>query len=251
MTQENTDSIPQTVNETAEVTDSEQKQVSEENVNKEETSLEQAEDKDVAEETQPTTDETETTEEVDKTKETAEIKEPEQAAEMLKDKGFDYNKLQEEYNQKGEISKETRAELVKGGISEELIDNFIEGRKAVVEKELDEMSQVIGGREQMNSVIEWARKNITPEEAASIDAIRDKNVIKIVLKDLKSRMDDAEGIVPKYVKGAGNSVSETLYESQAQMEEAIRDPRYNKDEAYRNKVKKIIDASVGAGTLTF
>lgn len=244
MTLENTDSNSQEVITTPEITDSEQTQVSEENVNKEETSLEQNEEV-KAEET------TEAKEEEVVETDLTEINEPEKATEVLKDKGFDYSKLQDEYNQTGAISEETRAKLAEGGISGELIDNFIEGRKAVVEKELDEMSTVVGGREQMQTIIDWAGKNLTPAEAESINAIRDKNVIKIILKDLKSRMEEAEGIVPEYVKGGGNHVSESLYESMAQMEEAIRDPRYHKDEAYRNKVKKIIDASVGAGTLTF
>lgn len=175
------------------------------------------------------------------------VKEPEQAKEILQDKGFDYVKLQEEYNQTGTISQETREELVKSGITDEIIDNYIEGQKAKVEKEIEEISSDIGGKDGFSTVIDWAGKNLDQAEIQSINAVRDKNIMKIILKDLKKRMDEKEGITPEYTKGDGGTASVALFQSQAQMMEAIRDPRHAKDPAYRAEVAKKVAASREAG----
>jgi len=177
----------------------------------------------------------------------SEVQEPEQAKEILQDKGFDYAKLQEEFNQKGEISAETRENLAKSGITDEIIDNYIEGQKAKAEKEIDEISSDIGGKDGFKTVIEWAGKNLEQAEINSINAVRDKNVMKIILKDLKNRMDEKEGVTPEYTKGDGGKTAAVVFESKAQMIEAIKDPKYKKDEAYRLQVMKKVAASREAG----
>lgn len=177
----------------------------------------------------------------------ADVQESDKAKEILQDKGFDYAKLQEEYNQSGDISKETREELSKVGITDEILNNYIEGQKAKAEKELDSISEGIGGRESFDTVIKWAGENLSEDEISSINAVRDINVMKIILKDLKTRMDDKEGIAPEYTKGDGGKPSIEIFRSQAEMFEAINDPKYKKDNAYRLDIQKKITASREAG----
>ena len=59
-------------------------------------------------------------------------------------------------------------------------------------------------------------------------------------------MDEKEGVLPKYVTGTAHTEAD-IFESQAQMFEAIRDKRYNTDPAYREKVTAKIRASRKAG----
>lgn len=231
-------------------------QVSQESVNAEETSLQENSTKDETLEQESTTKETTETEEVkvDETKEEinlAEIQDKEKAGEVLKEKGFDYAKLQEEFNATGEISKETREKLAEAGITEDVIDNYIDGQKAKVEAKMNEIAEVVGGRKEMDEIIKWASKNLDEKEKASINSVRDENIMKIILKDLKERMEEKEGVTPEYTTGDGSKTQANVFESKAQMMEAIRDKRYDKDEAYREKVRKKIEASVGAGTISF
>lgn len=240
-----------------EVVSSEEKNTSEKGEEKEEviepkdeeTDEESAEDdKDDVEDEDTKDDEEES--EADKTLKEVNPKEAniEQATNVLKDKGFDYAELSKEFNEKGEISKETRDKLAEVGITGEIIDNYIEGQKARVERELDELSLCVGGREKMNEVIRWASQNISDDEKASINGITDANVMKMILKDLKNRMEEKEGKVPEtQLNGEGGKPAVEIYESQAQMFEAIRDPKYKTDEAYRAKVMKKIQASREAG----
>ena len=180
-------------------------------------------------------------------KDYSKVEDKAEAAEILQTKGFDYAELSKEYNQTGKISDETRAKLAKVGITNEIIDNYIAGQEAKAEVERNEMAECIGGREVFNTVLNWAAKNLSQEEIASINEVRDKNIIRIILKDLKARMEDKEGITPEYTKGDGGKPATDIYRSQAEMFEAISNPKYKKDEAYRLDVQKKIAASREAG----
>ena len=167
---------------------------------------------------------------------------------ILQGKGFDYAELQKEFNETGDLSKDTRDKLSQSGISEEMLDNYIEGQKARVEKEIDEISQCVGGREKMTEVIKWAAENLTDEEKMSINGVTDKNLMMIVLENLKGRMEEKEGKLPEaQIEGEGTKTTIDVYKSQAQMLEAIRDSRYKTDEAYRAEVLEKIHASREAG----
>ena len=237
----------------------ETKELTEEETQEEQTSSEETPETEEKEET--TTEETEeepeekeepesqeeTKEEPEEEKDLSKVTEADEAKDVLKSKGFDYAELAKEFDEKGEISKETRAKLAEVGITDELIDGYIEGQKAKVQKEFDELSVCIGGRESFDTVIKWAAENLPQEEIQSINAVRDKNVLKIILKDLKSRMEDKEGITPEYTKGEGGKPAQDIYRSQAEMFEDIMNPKYKKDEAYRKDVQKKIAASREAG----
>ena len=60
-------------------------------------------------------------------------------------------------------------------------------------------------------------------------------------------MEKHEGKTPEYQKGSGDKPSTEMFNSQAEMFEAIKDPKYKKDEYYRSLVQKKITASREAG----
>lgn len=171
----------------------------------------------------------------------------EQAQEVLQTKGFDYAELQKEFSATGKISESTRKQLAEVGITGELVDNFIEGQIAKAEQEKNEIAECIGGRETFDNVIKWASENLSEAEIKSINGITDKSVIQIILKDLKNRMEEKEGITPNYTQGEGGKPAKDIFRSQAEMFEAISNPKYRVDEAYRADVQKKVTASREAG----
>jgi hypothetical protein len=173
----------------------------------------------------------------------------EKASEVLESKGFDYDALTEEFQAHGDLLPETRAKLEKQGITGEILDGYIEGQKAIIQRHMEDISTVVGGMEQMATVIEWAKVNLTDEEKKSIDAVHDPAVIKIILKDLEQRMNDSEGYLPQQLQGGAGGTQGNYFESMLEVEEAINDPRYSKDPVYRAKIAKKITASREAGIL--
>ncbi len=170
-----------------------------------------------------------------------------QVAEMLNTKGFDLNKLQAEFDKNGDITEETRKELAKAGITEEILNGYIEGRWAVVEKQMTDIANSVGGQDAFESICNWARANLSEEEKAIYSSTQDPVMIKTILRDLKNRMENSEGIIPQQIQGSGDSASGDYFKSMAEIEEAINDPKYAKDEVYRQKVARKITASREAG----
>lgn len=171
----------------------------------------------------------------------------EDVSEVLQTKGFDYAELQKEFLQTGEISKNTRSRLAEVGITEELVDNYISGQKAKAEQEKNEIASCVGGREKFENIVKWAADNLPKEEIESINQVTDKAIIQIILKDLEKRMEEIEGVIPNYSKGESGVPAKDIFRSQAEMFEAINNPKYRKDEAYRLDVQRKVTASREAG----
>lgn len=174
-------------------------------------------------------------------------KDESEVADALKGVGFNYDSLCQEYATTGGISEKTRAELAKVGITGTIVDNYIAGMLAKAQQDYNEVAEVVGGREKFDEIIDWAAHNLDPEEIRSINAVTDKFQVKSILRDLKVRMEDKEGKTPDYQKGSGDKPSVEMFNSQAEMFEAIKDPKYKKDEHYRSIVQKKITASREAG----
>lgn len=175
------------------------------------------------------------------------MEDPQEVSKALDKKGVDYNALSEEYAMTGTLSDKSMAELAKVGISADMVSAYIEGCKARAELERNELAECVGGRESMDEIINWAATNLKQEEIISLNAIRNRFELEAVLIGLKTRMEEKEGKTANYQKGDGDKTSIGGFRSQAEMFEAIKNPKYNKDEAYRADVQKKIAASREAG----
>lgn len=189
-----------------------------------------------------------TTKKLDMTPEQiAAVDSPDKAAAVIKEFNFDYNELQKEFNENGDITKETRAKLAEAGISGEMVDNFIAGQKARLERDINFLANEFGGMANFQQLCVWATKNLSEEEVASINSLKDVNLIKMVMGDVKRRMEEKEGVLPQFTRGGGASTSSDLYESKAQVIADMQSKEYKTDEVFRAKVAKKLKASTEAG----
>lgn len=172
---------------------------------------------------------------------------PEDVSNALDKKGVDYNALAEEYIKNGKLSDTSMASLEAVGIPAEMVEDYIKGYEARAELERNELAECVGGRDAMEEIINWAANNLKKEEIVTLNAIRNKFELESVLIGLKAKMEEKEGKTPNYQKGTGDKPAVNGFRSQAEMFEAIKDPKYNKDEAYRADVQKKIAASREAG----
>lgn len=179
--------------------------------------------------------------------EDVDLENPEDVSDALTERGIDYNALTEEYLQSGKLSDKSMATLAAAGIPAEMVNDYIRGCEARAELERNELAQCVGGREAMDEIITWAAHNLERDEIIAFNAIRNKFEREAVLTGLKVRMEQKEGKIPDYQKGTGDTPGISGFRSQAEMFAAIKDPRYNKDEAYREDVRKKIAAGREAG----
>ena len=162
---------------------------------------------------------------------------PEQA---LSEKGLDLSTFTAEFNAKGELSAESYAKLAAAGFDKGIVDNYINGQRAVAAQYETAVTAEVGGSEKYSEIVTWAKVNLTDAEINAYNAAvssGDLAQAKLAVLGLSAKFSKANGSEPRLVQGRTTSASEDVFESTAQLTESMRDPRYAKDPAYRAKVQ--------------
>ena len=157
----------------------------------------------------------------------------------------------QELRASGNLSEDSR-ETIKSklGVPDEVINAYVAGLQAQAKSRAQEASVVVGGPEQLKDLIEWASKSLPDAERQTINEALDGPGWETTLLGLKARRDatDPTKAEPKtgVVGGSVSAPAVKAFHSQAEMNEAIRDPRYstNKD-GYRDQVIQRIAATRG------
>ena len=122
-----------------------------------------------------------------------------------------------------------------------------ENQKVVItEKQVGQLKDVAGGAEKYTEMIGWAENNLQKEEINMYDAVMEKGdpmACFFAVQALKYRFDDASGVEGKMLTGKAPSSGGDTYKSQAQVVEAMSDPKYDNDPAYRREVMKKLERS--------
>ena len=71
----------------------------------------------------------------------------------------------------------------------------------------------------------------------------DPGSIQLAVNGLKAQFEEATGYEGRMLSGKAPSTSGDVYKSQAQLVEAMSDPRYDRDPAYRQGVIEKLDRS--------
>ena len=197
----------------------------------------------------PETDEAETDDAENKVDD-AEAEDPnyDKIKEDLTAKQVDYQEMTTRFWQNGAQLEDTDYEtLEKAGYARDLVDQFIEGQKAIVEAQRATVFAVAGGESEYTTMLNWARANFTSEEAADYDeAVNSSRMTKVLsaVRDLKSRFEDANGREPKRtVAGSTSGAASSVYNSVAEMQRDMADPKYKTDPAFRARVAEKLGRS--------
>jgi hypothetical protein len=152
-----------------------------------------------------------------------------------------------EYAETGDLSEASYAALEQNGISRELVKTYVEGFKAAQEANTNAILNEVGGRENYAAMTEWAANSLSDGELSSFNRIVESNdpeAAKMAIKGLYARFMSDGGSPVKLVQGkSGGSGGVAPFNSNAQMVEAMKDPKYSKDPAYRALVEKRISIS--------
>ena len=157
------------------------------------------------------------------------------------DGNIDLDKYSAEVTTTGVLSEASYAELQAKGLSKATVDKYIAGETALNERARTEVLSVVGGADAFASMQTWAATNLTADETtrfnAQVDANKDSALMAVSWLAEKYRA--ANGNAPKnLIMGSGVAPASTGFASQAEVMEAMRDPRYYKDPAYAASVAK-------------
>ena len=160
--------------------------------------------------------------------------------------------LWNEANSKDSYSKETIDQLNKL-TPVELADMHLQFRQQVeqskpqiTEEQVTELKGVAGGEQQYNEMLQWAGDNLNKQEIQMFDAVMDRGDplgAFFAVRSLAYRFKDAQGYDGKMVTGTAPRSDGDQFSSQAEVVEAMSDPRYDRDPAFRQKIMKKLERS--------
>mgnify|MGYP005990044169 FL=1 len=159
-------------------------------------------------------------------------------AELLDDKGLDFDVFQQEYDENGELSNDAYAALEEAGFPRSVVDTWIQGQDALASQMTGEMYNIVGGQEDYNNMVSWAADTLPESEIDAFNATmtsQNPDMIRLAIQGLNARYrSEAE---PSLLQGGTGTVSSGgRFESNAELTAAMSDPRYSKDPAYRQQV---------------
>ena len=121
-----------------------------------------------------------------------------------------------------------------------------ESQPQITEQQVAELKGVAGGEEQYTQMLQWAQQSLNPQEVQMFDAVMERGdplAAFFAIRSLAYRYEDSLGVDGKMVTGTAPRGDGSQYDSQAEVVEAMSDPRYDRDPAFRQKVMKKLERS--------
>ena len=183
---------------------------------------------------------------------TDEKKEPE-------DKSEAYSLIEsasDEYYKNGETLSPETLEKFKGMSSQDLVNGYMQMVKDnpqtnqpeidVTTTEINKIQNSVGGEAEYNKLVSWAGQNLNENEVKAFDDLvgtGNAAAIQLGVDAIKSRYEAVNGYEGRRLTGKAADTSGDVFRSQAQLVEAMSDPRYDRDPAYRQDVVAKLERS--------
>ena len=159
------------------------------------------------------------------------------------------DKYYDEFIEKNELSEKSYEELDALGLPKDLVDGYIAGQKALADNDVSEVQKVVGGKDNYSQLLDWSSKNLSqPEKDAFNNTIDNGSTeqVKMAVQGLMGRAGmSADNPQQDLFEGSVDNTNTDVFGSVAQVTDAMNDPRYQKDPAYRKEVEdKLARSSV-------
>ena len=128
--------------------------------------------------------------------------------------------------------------------SDEDDDDSPEGQ--LTEAQAEQLYKMVGGEKAYDSMMEWAGQNLSNEEIEMYDSVMEggtANSIYFAVQALSNKYSDAVGSEGQLLTGRGSAESNAVFRSQSELVQAMNDPRYDNDPAYRSDVMTKLENS--------
>ncbi len=116
----------------------------------------------------------------------------------------------------------------------------------LTEAQAEQLYKMVGGEKAYDSMMEWASQNLSKEEIEMYDSVMgdgSANSIYFAVQALSNKYSDAVGSEGQLLTGRGAAESNAVFRSQSELVQAMNDPRYDNDPAYRSDVMTKLENS--------
>jgi len=112
--------------------------------------------------------------------------------------------------------------------------------------EINKIQNSVGGQDAYTKLVTWAGDNLAENEIKAFDdlvATGNASAIQLGVDALKSKYENANGYEGRMLTGKAAETNGDIFKSQAQLVQAMSDPRYDNDPAYRQDIIAKLDRS--------
>ena len=156
--------------------------------------------------------------------------------------------------QNGELSESTKQQLSKMNPAEVAAEYLkyrqqiedTQSTEDISDDQVAELRGIAGGDDGYQEMIAWASENLSPQEIQRYDNViagGNYDAISFAVEALKSKYTEAMGVEGQLFKGKPAASNKDVFRSQAEVVQAMSDPRYDRDPAYRNDVFEKLERS--------
>ena len=158
-----------------------------------------------------------------------------------------YLELQSKLGQDQEESEEESEEFEEQEVEEEEeVEESDEEEYEMTDEDVEALQNVVGGSEQYDQIIDWAKDNLSEQEISMYDHVMESNdpiAMFFAIRALGNSYENAVGVDGELLTGTASSTPQDVFRSQAEVVQAMSDPRYDSDPAYRQDVYEKLERS--------
>ena len=163
------------------------------------------------------------------------------------------NEASAAYAETGEVSAEMMEQFASMS-SQDLVNAYVEmqgqlptaSSADLSESDVNTIKNSVGGDESYTNLMSWAGENLDPADVEAFDALVDTGnarSIRLAAAGLKAQYEAMNGFEGEMITGRAPVQEADVFRSQAEVVEAMSDPRYDRDPAYRQDVFNKLDRS--------
>ena len=155
-----------------------------------------------------------------------------------------YIELQKKLGERNDVRNEEGNEEAEA--SEEVEEVEEGSQEFLTETQAKQLFEMVGGEKTYQSMVSWAGQNLTKQEISMYDSVMakgDPNAIFFAVQALNSKYTEAVGNDGQLLTGRGGNDTANAFRSQAELVQAMSDPRYDNDPAYRQDVMRKLENS--------
>jgi hypothetical protein len=131
-------------------------------------------------------------------------------------------------------------------VEQETEEKEEESQISMSEEDIKYLKDAVGGEEAYTELVSWASDNLSEQEVDAYDHVMGLDnpyAAFFAVKALNMAYQNANGYEGQMLTGKAAANTNNQFRSQAEVIEAMSDPRYDNDPAYRNDVFDKLDRS--------
>ena len=116
----------------------------------------------------------------------------------------------------------------------------------LTEAQAQELYKMCGGEKTYQDMMRWAADSLSKEEIGMYDSVMgsgNASSIYFAVQALNNKYTDSVGSEGQLLTGRGSAESNAVFRSQSELVQAMSDPRYDSDPAYRSDVMAKLENS--------